>query len=80
MELFRILTLHLAVFAAVASVVLFCQLAVRAIRVTRLNLEYRQLKTPNRKTPVFAGAHPVLLRMEQGAAGNFPNEHSKKPI
>lgn len=79
MELFRIFTLHLAVFAIAGIVVLFSRLIVRVTRAILLTLECRQLNIPERKPPVFAGGHPVLLRMEQGAAGNFTKEESEWP-
>jgi hypothetical protein len=79
MEFFRITLLHLGIFAGVGAVGLISRLTVRATRVVRLNLECRQLGTSKQKTPVFAGVHPVLLRMEQGAAGNFSNGKSEWP-
>jgi len=77
MEVFRIITLHLAVFAAVLGLLMFSRLAGCAVRAIRLTLECRQLNTSKRKPPVFTGVHPVLLRMEQGVAGNLSNGDSQ---
>ena len=79
MEVFRILILHVTVFAVVGIVLLLSRLAVRALRAIRLTLECRQLNTTKPNRPVFAGGYSALLRMEQGAAGKFLKEESEWP-
>jgi len=73
MEVFRILILHLAVFAVAGAVVSVSRLAARVTRAIRLAGECSQLKTPKPRRPVFAGERPALLRRGQGAAGSFSN-------
>lgn len=70
MEVFKVLILHVTVFMVAGVVVASGHLAVRVVRTILRTSGLRPSNLSDRTTPVFTGRHPVLLRMEQGAAGS----------